>query len=369
MLQLVAKVLKLSLKNREEDMKKILSLFLLVASLFTVAADFNSGSTSSSSNLGVVWTGRSNLDGQQFKSITFAPDKQLWVAVANSGATQRVVTSPDGMSWTFRTSPSDSDWQSVTYGNGLFVAIAENETVNPKVMTSPDGVTWTTRTASSLTRQWKMVAYGKTATGTPLYVAVADDGTAAAGAVMTSPDGITWTARTASANSIWNAVTYGNGLWVAVGMGAFPNDIMTSPDGITWTTRVSPVNRFWKNVLYANGVYVAVAYDGGTGNRAMTSPDGITWTARTPPEMNWTGLTYGGGVWVAVASDGCCIGGSNNRVMTSTDNGATWVQRTTTLDSRWLAAAYGNGVFAAVSDESNAQSRVMTSGFNINLAQ
>ncbi len=38
--------------------------------------------------------------------------------------------------WTARTSAADNDWQSVTYGNGLFVAVASSGTGN-RVMTSP----------------------------------------------------------------------------------------------------------------------------------------------------------------------------------------------------------------------------------------
>ena len=37
--------------------------------------------------------------------------------------------------WTLRTSAADNDWQSVTYGNGLFVAVASSGTGN-RVMTA-----------------------------------------------------------------------------------------------------------------------------------------------------------------------------------------------------------------------------------------
>lgn len=36
------------------------------------------------------------------------------------------MTSPDGITWTSRTSAADNQWTSVTYNNGLFVAVAQN---------------------------------------------------------------------------------------------------------------------------------------------------------------------------------------------------------------------------------------------------
>jgi hypothetical protein len=46
------------------------------------------------------------------------------------------MTSPDGITWTSRSSAADLVWKSVTYGNGLFVAVAFSGTGN-RVMTSP----------------------------------------------------------------------------------------------------------------------------------------------------------------------------------------------------------------------------------------
>ena len=45
------------------------------------------------------------------------------------------MTSPDGITWTIRTSAADNEWLSVTYGNGLFVAVSWTGTGN-RVMTS-----------------------------------------------------------------------------------------------------------------------------------------------------------------------------------------------------------------------------------------
>jgi hypothetical protein len=103
----------------------------------------------------------------------------------------------------------------------------------------------------------------------------------------------TWTSRTSAIDNDWRSVTYGNGLFVAVGASGTGNRVMTSPDGITWTSRSSAADNAWYSVTYGNGLYVAVASTG-TGNRVMTSPDGITWTSSTTAvNNNWCGVTDG----------------------------------------------------------------------------
>ncbi|MBV5337149.1 MAG: hypothetical protein J0653_04040, partial [Deltaproteobacteria bacterium] len=124
-------------------------------------------------------------------------------------------------------------------------------------MTSTDGITWTSQTTTG-SNQWQSVTYGN-----GKYVAVAQAGTNQA---MTSPDGITWTNQTSPVGP-WSSVTYGNGLYVAVG-GFFngspvPKKVMTSADGVTWTARSSVDDgSWWRSVVYGNDMFVAVAnYD------------------------------------------------------------------------------------------------------------
>jgi hypothetical protein len=132
------------------------------------------------------------------------------------------MTSPDGITWTIRACAADNDWFAVTFGGGLFVAVAAFSGTGNRVMTSPDGITWTSR-ASAADNTWQSVAYGG-----GLFVAVANDGTG--NRVMTSPDGITWTSRTSAADNSWFAVAFGGGLFVAVAYsGSVPgNRVMTS---------------------------------------------------------------------------------------------------------------------------------------------
>lgn len=128
------------------------------------------------------------------------------------------MTSPNGITWTSREAASASNWASITYGNGIYVATAWDGA--DRVMTSPDGITWTARTATSTTSQWLSVTYGA-----GLFVAVSIN---APERVMTSPDGETWTARSAASTEQWISVAFGNNTFVAVAVFAGLNGVMTS---------------------------------------------------------------------------------------------------------------------------------------------
>jgi hypothetical protein len=153
-------------------------------------------------------------------STVFASDIANWTLISGTNASEASGALVMAASnWTSRNASAENEWSSVTYGNGLFVAVALSGTGNR---------------------------------------------------VMTSPDGITWTARTSAADNFWYSVTYGNGLFVAVASSGTGNRVMTSPDGITWTARTSAADNSWRSVTYGKGLFVAVA-SSGTGNRVMTS--------------------------------------------------------------------------------------------------
>jgi len=270
----------------------------------------------------------------------------LFVAVARTGTGNRVMTSPDGITWTARATPIDHFWSSVTFGNGLFVAVAALGSVSGnRAMTSADGITWTLR-VTPVDHVWSNVTYGNN-----LFVAVADYGGVSGNRVMTSPDGITWSSRVTPANHYWKGVTYGNGRFVAVGIpGDEGSPVMTSPDGISWTQGVTPADYSWRSVTFGNGLFVAVAASG-SGNRVMTSPDGLNWSLRlTPEDHGWESVTFGNGIFVAVAE---YVAVEGKRMMTSSD-GIAWTSRVTTVQGSWTSVIYGNGVFIAVSDNDSA---------------
>ena len=118
------------------------------------------------------------------------------------------------------------------------------------------------------------------------------------------------------ADQQWEAVTYGNGKFVAVASSGSGNRVMTSTNGSYWTSRTSASDSNWQGITYAGNQFVAVG-----SNAVMTSPDGIDWTSRTAPTGEWQAITNCGGLFVATATWG------SNYVMTST-NGSDWTVRT-----------------------------------------
>jgi hypothetical protein len=272
----------------------------------------------------------------------------LFVAVAaTTSTTAGIATSPDGINWTFRTTTAPAYyWVAITYGNGLFVALAYTNSTTAGIATSPDGISWTFRTTTAPGGNgWWSITYGN-----GLFVALAYTNSTTAG-IATSPDGITWTFRTTTApgGNGWWSITYGNGLFVALASTtSATGGIATSPDGITWTfrTTTAPGGTGWVAVTYGNGLFVALSQTNSTTGGIATSPDGITWTFRTTtaPASSWWSITYGNGLFVALAYTTSTTGG----IATSPD-GITWTFRTTTAPAyNWTAITYGNGLFVAL---------------------
>lgn len=134
-------------------------------------------------------------------------EKTAW-----SGATAVIVGSPGGAtvsnqclegadptSLTIRTMPSSASWSDVTYGNGIFVAVAFGTN---QAATSPDGITWTARTLPSV-REWNGVVFNGST-----FAAISGDGIGGGSVVATSTDGITWNEITSGVtNRNWFAIT------------------------------------------------------------------------------------------------------------------------------------------------------------------
>jgi hypothetical protein len=181
-------------------------------------------------------------------------------------------------------------WRTIGYGAGIFVAAAWFSNLTA---ISSDAITWVAGGNLPATTNWESIAFGN---GT--FVAVSN-------VVATSTNGgVTWVSRTMP-NSLYYAVTYANGLFVAIGG---TNNCATSPDGITWTARTIPTTGgLWQAIIYARGTFIALSSGGSA--VAATSPDGITWTQQAMPlSSSWYSIAYGNNIFVAVSDSGNTIG-------------------------------------------------------------
>jgi hypothetical protein len=105
-----------------------------------------------------------------------------------------------------------------------------------------------------------------------------------------------------------------------------------------WVQRVSPTANTLSVVTYGNGLYVAVGVSG----TIITSLDGASWSRQSSgTTIDIYGVTYGGNQFVAV--------GGNGLVLTS-PNGTNWTSRPTGVTAGIYTVAYGNGRYVAVGD-------------------
>jgi hypothetical protein len=272
---------------------------------------------------GGTWTSRTS--GNNLRAVTYGGGQ--FVAVGDGNTTSTIVTSPDGVTWTSRVSgTTTTSLDSVTYGGGQFMAVGPNDTI----VTSPDGVTWTSRVSGTTGTSFNGVIYGS-----GQFVVVGFNGE-----IITSPDGVTWTSRVSGTTGIsFNGVTYGGGKFVAVGAGGV---IVTSPDGVTWTSRVSGSTSTLSGVTYGGGQFVAVIYSLVTLTSSatiLTSLDGVIWTPRVSGSTTASSVTYGGGQFMVV--------GLNGTIVTSPD-GVTWTTRSSGIRDYLSDITYGGGQFVAV---------------------
>jgi hypothetical protein len=275
-----------------------------------VASGGSNGFVMTSSN-GVNWTTRTTVTTHQWYSVAWSPELGIFAAVSDIG-TNQVMTSPDGITWTLQTTPSNG-WISITWSAELsiFVAVAYGSGTGNRVMTSSNGTTWVSRT-SAVNNSWRSVIWSAEL---GLFVAVANSGTN--NRVMTSSDGTTWVSRT-SLNNDWSSVAWSPELFifVAVATSGTGDRVMTSYDGITWVSRASAANNNWSSVTWSPELSIFIAVVDGTAS-IMYSSDGIRWISVTAPNANnWSCIAWSAELsrFVAVAYGGA---GSGDRVMTS----------------------------------------------------
>lgn len=265
--------------------------------VFVALSNNGTGNRVMSSPDGTIWT----------VTATGAPDN-AWgtnclcygngMFVAVSGGASNAMYSADGYNWTQSDVSSVGPWSAVTFGNGRFVAVG----VSGKTMLSTDAITWTSSLIGGTSAfAWGAVTYGTDNLGVAKFVAVCSNSSSTKKSAVSLDNGANWTIYT-SVVAGQLAITFGNGLFVSVGIkSGFIAGVQTSPDGQTWTERIVPysvVSDWLLSVAFGNNLFVSVTLDG----NIISSADGITWTLTTVlAPASWRGVTFGEDIFVAVA--------------------------------------------------------------------
>jgi hypothetical protein len=261
----------------------------------------------------------------------------LFVAVGYQGSIQ-TATDPAGP-WVERGTITSEPFYGVAYGANSFVAVGSQGLI----ATSGDGSNWVLR----LARNTNYLSLWGVTFGAGRFVAVGDNGL-----IMASVDTTNWTSLFVSRDAYLQRVTYGNGLYLAVGIlydsvtGLPLPVIYTSADAEHWSQTFAPGSQGLTDVAYGNGRFVALAanpnLDGWT---SLASTDGVNWVCGTPSGVgSITRLTFANNTFVGV--------GTTGGVGVSPD-GLQWF--VTSVGPGWnlQGVTYGQGAFVAVGDGSS----------------
>ena len=159
----------------------------------------NGGTAAATSTDGISWTAQTLPEGAEWNSIRYGKGKFVVAAQSDSTITN-LVYSTTGLtgSWTIGSVPSGI--VALAYGNNRFIAIAGGYVGANSAYNSVDGITWSSAVTIP-TANWQDITYGQ-----GLFVAVAS-GT---NSIITTQDGITWTTQTLPSSATWATVGFSN---------------------------------------------------------------------------------------------------------------------------------------------------------------
>lgn len=243
-----------------------------------------------------------------------------------------VYSSPDGISWIGPLASSEypslaGDGYGVVFGNGVYL---KTDYWNDSVSVSSDAVTWTQVSLPS--PSWDL--------GKIYFVHETFYVLGGYGYMATSSDGVKWKVVTSRPLQYIKDITFGDGIWVAVGGTA----ISTSEDGVFWTLQytTSDTDHDLRGIAYGNNTLVAV----GRNDTVLTSYDGKNWTQQISTTFRgFEDVSFGNGVFV-----GLTVGNGRSTVMTSS-NGKNWTEGVSGFGFG-SHITFGNGIFVAISPTS-----------------
>lgn len=153
------------------------------------------GTTAAYSTDGLSWTGVNLPEGADWNAVVYGKGKFVATALSDS-ATSGLAYSDDGVTWTAGTIGCGTI--DLAYGNNRFVAIEGGFAGATNVATSTNGIDWTVGTLAA--GDWRSITYGQ-----GLFAAVAHD----TANIAISKDGIVWEYNSIG-SAPWSAVAFAN---------------------------------------------------------------------------------------------------------------------------------------------------------------
>jgi hypothetical protein len=202
-----------------------------------------------------------------------------FIAVGTEGL---LMTSDDGLQWTYRNGGMVGDLNSVQWVKDRFFVTGGYG----GLFSSPDGSTWTKHRTVGSMNKLTAVAWNDSIAVTLGY-----------GSAFYSTDLWNWTATTIPTDSLIEDVTWAGDRFMAVGR-AYKAGI--SMDGINWIFASAPMNDAYQ--IAWNGTYALTG--------PFRSTDGLNWTpfyenwANRNPIWDGSKFIYSGGTFVGISPDG-----------------------------------------------------------------
>ena len=226
--------------------------------------------------------------------------------------------------------------------------------------TSADGITWTAQLAPGggvACADHGLIAHGNT------FVLTQNLATTV---YYTSTDGFNWTARNfpgALPAGTWKTCASNGAVTVAI-----QGNVMSSVAAYTptpaieasWIQTAMPSGHDWNKVIWTGKVFFAKCNDDPT--VGAISADGITWIPITMPAVAGTyGFAAANAIGTILVASGWGVGSTD--LITSTDNGATWITRTASAALNWHAVASDGAKFVCI--ENNGLGVTVSAGANM----
>jgi len=273
-------------------------------------------------------SGYNDYNAVSYSLVTSNSKVKMVAVVTNSGGTNSIAYSYDGINWTGAGNSVMSSCNCVAW-NGSIWLVGGN--AGPVIIFSVNGINWFP--ANSVTMSYvSSIAWNGS-----IWVAVGNGNNT----ISYSYDGINWTASNNSLgifSNCGNGIAWNGSIWVAVGSGT--NSIAYSSDGINWTgsnnstTIFSNASNAGNGIAWNGSIWVAVGFGS---NSIAYSSDGKNWTgsnnSTTIFSSYGSGIAWNGSIWVAV-------GGGTNSIAYSSD-GKNW---TGSNNSLGIFSSYGSGI-------------------------